>query len=121
MLSKEEVLEIISSCDPHNVQRAARLKELGISHREFYKSRRKYLEDERTQSNGDTGSFIQLGSGESFVPCSVTDLEKSINPGRRIHIPSEALTIECQTSRGGMVRISGRVSVEFMAVLVKSL
>lgn len=31
MLSKEQVLEIISYCDTHGVQRKARLQELGIS------------------------------------------------------------------------------------------
>ena len=52
MLSKEEVLEIISYCDSHKVQRSTRLKELGITHREFYKSRRNYLENEKSHSQG---------------------------------------------------------------------
>ena len=104
MLSKEEVLEIISYCDSHKIQRSVRLKELGITHWEFYKSRRKYLENEKSHPHEDSGSFIQLESGGGFVPCSVTEM-----------------TIECQTSRGGMVRINGKINAELLSVLVKNL
>ena len=54
MLSKEEVLEIISYCDSHKIQRSVRLKELGITHWEFYKSRRKYLENEKSHPHEDS-------------------------------------------------------------------
>lgn len=121
MLSKEEVLEIISYCDSHKIQRSTRLKELGITHWEFYKSRRKYLENEKSHPHEDSGSFIQLGSGGGFVPCSVTEMEKSLNPGRKLHASSESMTIECQTSRGGMMRINGKISTELLCALVKSL
>ena len=47
MLSKEEVLEIISYCDTHEVQRKTRLRELGITEWNFYKSRRQYLRQEK--------------------------------------------------------------------------
>ena len=43
MLSKEEVLEIISHCDSHKINYSDRLQELGISHWNFYKSRRNHL------------------------------------------------------------------------------
>ena len=48
MLSKEEVLGIITYCDSHNIKRSARLQELGISHWNFYKSRRHHLESEKS-------------------------------------------------------------------------
>ena len=47
MLSKEEVLEIISYCDTHGVQRKVRLRELGMTEWNFYKSRRQYLRQEK--------------------------------------------------------------------------
>lgn len=40
MLSKEQVLEIIAYFDDHGVQRKVRLRELGITEWNFYKSRR---------------------------------------------------------------------------------
>lgn len=40
MLSKEQVLEIIAYCDDHGVQRKVRLRKLGITEWNFYKSRR---------------------------------------------------------------------------------
>ncbi|MDE6295340.1 MAG: hypothetical protein K2M03_04670 [Muribaculaceae bacterium] len=121
MLSKEEVLEIISYCDSHKINRSDRLQELGISHWNFYKSRRHHLKAEKSYPQDNMGSFIQLKSSGEYVPSSVTAMEQSINPGRNLHTQSEAMTIECQTSRGGMVRISGKMSAELLAALVKSL
>lgn len=51
MLGKEEVLEIISYCNTHQIKRFDRLRELGISHWNFYKSRRHYLEAENRDLN----------------------------------------------------------------------
>lgn len=121
MLSKEEVLEIISYCDSHKINRSDRLQELGISHWNFYKSRRHHLKAEKLYPQDNMGSFIRLKSSGEYVPSSVTAMEQSINPGRNLHTQSEAMTIECQTSRGGMVRISGKMSAELLAALVKSL
>ena len=121
MLSKEEVLEIISYCDSHKITRSDRLQELGISHWNFYKSRRHHLKAEKSCPQDITGSFIQLKSSGEYVPSSVTAMEQSINPGRKLHTQSEVTTIECQPSRGGMVRISGKMSAELITALVKSL
>lgn len=121
MLSKEEVLEIISYCNNHGVTRRTRLMELGITHWEFYKSRRRHLEIEKSRSERTSGSFIQLISNGDYVPSSVTAMEKSINPGRELHRCPDILTIECQTSRGGMVRVNGKISPEQLSALVKSL
>ena len=121
MLSKEEVLEIISYCDFHKVNRSDRLQELGISHWNFYKSRRHHLKAEKSCPQESMGAFIQLKSSGEYVPSSVTEMERSINPGRKLHTQSETMTIECQTSRGGMVRISGKMSAELLTALVKSL
>ena len=121
MLSKEEVLEIISYCDTHRINRADRLHELGISHWNFYKSRRHHLEKEKSGPQDSPGSFIQLKSSGEFVPSSVTAMEKSINPDREPLRQSETLTVECRTVRGGMVRINGKINAELLAVLVKNL
>ena len=67
------------------------------------------------------GSFILLKSSGEHVPSSVTAMEQSINPGRKLHTQLEAKTIECQTGRGGVVRICGKMSAELLAVHVKSL
>lgn len=121
MLSKEQVLEIIGYCDTHGITRRDRLMELGITHWEFYKSRRRHLEAEKSHPQETSGSFIQLKSNGEYVPSSVTVMEQSINPGRALRRQSETLIIECQTSHGGMVRINGKISAELLSALVKSL
>ena len=120
MLSKEQVLEIIAYCDNHGVQRKVRLRELGITEWNFYKSRRKYLHQEKMGAEV-TGSFIQLESGGGFVPATVTEIERQINPGRQFIGKGEELTVECRTVRGGMVRINGKINTELLCALVKDL
>lgn len=120
MLSKEEVLEIISYCDTHGVQRKARLRELGVSEWIFYKSRRHYLHQERMDPES-CGSFVQLGSEGSLVPATVTEMERHVNPGRQSAPRGEELTVECRTVRGGMVRINGKLNAELLSALVRNL
>lgn len=120
MLSKEQVLEIISYCDTHGVQRKVRLQELGITEWNFYKSRRQYLRKESADPE-NVGSFIQLGAEGPLVPATVTEMERQVNPGRREALRSEDLTVECRTSRGGMVRINGKLNAELLAALVRNL
>ena len=120
MLSKEQLLEIISYCETHGVRRKDRLRELGISEWDFYKSRRRYLRQEKINPEC-AGSFIQLESGRGFVPATVTEMERRVNPcsiqgqsrsnpGRQGVGKGEELTVECRTSRGGMVRINGKLN-----------
>lgn len=120
MLSKEQVLDIIAYCDGHGVQRKVRLRELGISEWNFYKSRRQYLRQEKINAEAP-GTFIQLGSGGGFVPGTVTEMERQVNPGRQNVGKGEDLTVECQTIRGGMVRINGKINAELLCALIKNL
>lgn len=120
MLSKEQVLEIIAYCDNNRVQRKERLRELGITEWNFYKSRRQYLRQEKMSAE-TSGSFIQLEAGGGFVPATVTEMERQVNPGRQVVGKGEELTVECRTSRGGMVRINGKINAELLCALVKNL
>lgn len=120
MLSKEQVLEIIAYCDNHGVQRKVRLREPGITEWNFYKSRRQYLRQEKIGAE-TAGSFIRLESGGGFVPATVTEMERQINPGRQVVDKGEELTVECRTVRGGMVRINGNINAELLCALVKNL
>ena len=121
MLGKEEVLEIISYCDSHIIHRSDRLQELGICHWNFYISRHHHLKAAKSCPQDITLSFIQLKSSGEYVSTSVTAMEESINPGSKLHTQSGVMTIECQTSQGGMVRISGKIIAELITALVKSL
>lgn len=114
MLSKEQILEIISYCETHGVRRKDRLRELGITEWDFYKSRRRYLRQEKINPEC-AGSFIQLESGGGFVPATVTEMKRQVNPGRQSAGKGEELTVECRTSRGGMVRINGKLNAALSA------
>lgn len=120
MLSKEQVLEIISYCESHGVSRKVRLQELGIREWDFYESRRRYIDQEK-KAPESVGHFIQLGDGGDFVPSSVTELEGRFNIGKGKRTQAEDVIVECRTPRGGMLRISGRVSLDLIGALVREL
>lgn len=83
MLSKEEVLDIIAYCKENNVNRKDRLIELGLSEWSFYEARRRYLKEE-SESGKDEGHFIQLRSTGGFVHESMTEMEQTVNPCKRV-------------------------------------
>lgn len=120
MLSKEEVLDIISYCAENGISRKVRLKELGIPVWQFYYSRDRWLEKERSEPVGE-GKFIELRRNGRFVPASISQAEESVNP--RVSKPKEAedLRIELQTPRGGLMRISGKVSASFLSSILQTL
>ena len=119
MMTKEEVMDIVSYCKENKVTYEQRLKELGVSQWRFYNAKRKYLLMERDKP-AVAGRFIQLGPGRTFVPDSLTAMEGSENRTVK-NAESCELKIECQTSRGGMLRMSGKIPASMLAVLVQNL
>lgn len=122
MLTKEEVLDIISYCKEHGVARKDRLISLGISEWIFYKSRRRYLEQEASIPVKQ-GEFIQLQTSGAFVAPSVTKMEQHVNPGKKTHssIPEGCIDFECQTVRGGIMRIRGTLSIHQLTAIIQNL
>lgn len=121
MLSKEEVLDIIAYCKEHRIYRKDRLAQLGIGEWSFYEARRRYLKAE-SETGTTSGRFIQLRSSGGFVSDSVTEMEKSVNPDRNLtDNSSDELKIECQTPRGGMLRMSGRVTPALLSTLLQNI
>ncbi|MBD5268382.1 MAG: hypothetical protein HDS45_02115 [Bacteroides sp.] len=90
-----------------------------ISHWNFYKLRRHHLIAEKSCSTRYYRVVYPTEIKRRICPSSVTAMEKSINPGRKLHTQSEVMTIECPTSRGDMVRISGKMSAELITTLKK--
>lgn len=120
MLSKEEVLDIIAYCKENNVRRKDRLTELGIRGWSFYEARRRYLNEE-TEEGRNEGRFVQLRSTGEFVPESITEMERNINPGKRVRTEPVEMKIECQTPRGGILRMTGKIPREFLSVILQSI
>lgn len=117
MMTKEEVLEIVAYCKDRKMPYKTRLDELGASQWSFYEAKRRYRLQER-KSDTPKGEFLQLNSTGGFVPSSITELE-----GDKARATEEKgdLKIECQTARGGMLRIQGRIPSSMLAVLVQNL
>lgn len=120
MLSKEEVLDIIAYCKENNVNRKDRLAELGIGEWSFYEARRRYLKEE-IESGKNDGHFVQLRSTGGFVQESITEMERAVNPGKRVKSVPAEIKIECQTPRGGMLRMTGMITREFLSTILQSI
>ena len=87
MLSKEEVLEIISYCDSHKINRSDRLQELGISPWNFYKSRRHHLKAEKSSLQDSMGPFIQL------TICPKSFISRSLNKILRAYLAKMGVSL----------------------------
>ena len=87
MLSKEEVLDIISYCAEKGISRKVRLKELGIPVWQFYYSRDRWLEKERSEPVGE-GKFIELRRSGRFIPASVRPPKMPRPTGLQSYTPS---------------------------------
>ena len=121
MLTKEEVLEIISYCKQNGVLRKDRLDQLGISKWTFYKSRSFYLRDE-SESGEKPGSFIELNRGGGVVPATVTEMEKAVNPRKvRQAQTGSQMQIECRTPRGGLLRITGNIAPSVIVGIMQNI
>ena len=119
MMTKEDVMDIIAYCKQNKVTYDKRLKELGLSQWRFYDAKRRYLLMERDKP-GVRGKFVQLASSGTFVPDSLTEMEGEESRTKK-NIEASELKIECQTSRGGMLRMSGKIPASMLAVLVQNL
>lgn len=120
MLSKEEVLDIIAYCKENNVNRKDRLSELGIGEWSFYEARRRYLKEEAELGMAE-GRFVLLRSTGGFVQESITEMERAVNPGKRVKSEPTEIKIECQTPRGGIFRMTGEISREFLSTILQSI
>ncbi len=69
---------------------------------------------------GAPGNFIQLGDNGSYVQDNITAME---GKARAKYGPkaSGEINIECRTVRGGLLRMSGAITAETLAVLVQNL
>lgn len=63
MITREEVLEIISYCESKQISYKTRLQELGLPAWKFYDAKRRYMGHE-----DNDGEFLELLSGNQFFP-----------------------------------------------------
>lgn len=122
MLSKEQILDIISYCKNNKISRKDRLKELGLSPWSFYQSRKKYLALE-ARSGSNVGEFVRLSSTGEYVSDSVTGMEREVSPGKNIHSGegNGTVSIECRTVGGGMFRLHGVVTPAMLTSIIQNL
>jgi hypothetical protein len=121
MLSKEEVLEIMSLCKASGMTCKQKLRELGVSEWRYYSARRYYLQEER-ESGSKSGEFIELSQTGQVVPAQVSEMKKMM-PRSNNHKASNGseIKIECQTAKGNLFRMSGRITPAILSVLLESL
>jgi hypothetical protein len=117
MMTREEVAEIINYCQTNQITYKARLQELGIPAWRFYESKAKYAEEEASEKS--QGSFLQLRSGDGFVPMP----SFAAKPGQRSRTKRQSdgprnLSVELRTSNGTMMRISGEMDTRALQSII---
>ena len=116
-MTREEVAEIINYCQTTQVTYKARLQELGIPTWKFYDAKAKYAEEEASEKS--QGSFLQLRSGDGFVPMP----SFAAKPGQRSRTKRQSagprnLSVELRTSNGAMMRISGEMDTRVLQSII---
>ena len=117
MLSKEEVALIESYSEEQHVSLSSSLREFGISSRQYYRAKHKYLEEQDGETSGE---FIQLSPESAYVsnPIKRRRAVKS-KPTSDAVVPS--MTIELHTTDGSSLLIQGVVSLQHFGLLLESL
>ena len=122
MLTREEVLSIEDYCSENKITHKARLAELGIQFWDFYKSKKKYREED--SSSGDSsGQFVQLSSGRCVpgrMPAARTPGRAGKQEKQTSSSPESYLTIELQTRCGTAMRIQGMMTPDYIKELISA-
>lgn len=121
MLSKEEVIEIVTYCKDHGVAYNSRCRELNIAQWRFYESKRYYKSQEKKSVS--IGEFIQLHSGGPLQPGSLNQIEgKSLKGSvKKGGQQSGVMSLELQTRGGTTLRLYGEMTPAILHELVQSL
>ena len=117
MMTREEVAEIISYCQTNKITYKARLQELGIPTWKFYDAKAKYADEEVSENS--QGAFLQLRSGDSFVPMP----SFAAKPGQKSRSKRQtdeprSLSVELRTPNGTMMRISGGMDTKALQSII---
>lgn len=112
-------MEVVAYCQDHSKNYKEGTADLGVPLWDFYRSKSRIRREERLLP-AENDKFIQLGDGGSIVPDNLTAME---GKGRSKYGPkaSGEINIECRTVRGGLLRMSGTITAETLAVLVQNL
>ena len=107
MMTKEDVAQVVAYCDENNVSQKQRLEELGIPAWKFYDTKRKYA---TKQGNDNSGEFLQLTSGASFLPNPIKPSRSRSARQKTSERSTVEVSIELRTPTGTMMRISGNLT-----------
>jgi hypothetical protein len=114
MMTEEEVAEIVSYCEGHEMSFKKRLEELGIPLWKFYDSKRRYAPKEEDGK----GEFLQLMDTGGFF--SANPIKPSRSRGKAPQEQPSHLSIEMKTPNGTMMRIEGEMSQSILQTIIRA-
>lgn len=118
-MTKEEVLQVVSYCQQHNVTYSSYLSQHGIPKWKFYKSKCKYIAEE--EKAGRTGEFVQLVPGEPALPIDLSAYESRRGRQKKKPVVREELKLEVRCPSGKVLRLQGDLSADQLRELIKAL
>lgn len=105
MMTKEEVIQVITYCKEKGISYKQHLSELGVKPWYFFDAKRKYAPKQEPE---DAGGFLQLVSGgETFLPDPIKPARSRSSKQKEADKGAVAVSIELRTSTDTMMRISG--------------
>jgi hypothetical protein len=109
MILDEQIIEIENYCREHGVTREQRIKETGIDRNQYYRIKKKLIEE---NNNLTSGKFLQLSStGEIFQQGEMFPIKKK-KSSKSTPASASYLTIEIRNEKGAAMRIQGELGAE---------
>lgn len=120
MLSKEDLAAVISYCQENALTYKDGMKEFGIPEHVFYRSKRRYMEEEKQSACGE---FLQLTPGSEMVSSPLSQLRAGgkDRTGKAIKNVSSKLNIELKTPSGILMRVSGEMTGDMPGVIIRNI
>lgn len=119
-IPREEVARKVAYCNEMGIPFKYRVEELGYSIWDFYRSRRKYAQQQKQEAQN--GEFVQLITGESgLIPESsfASTIKRSPKKSEFTNISSN-LTVDLRTPAGTVIRIQGEINDSLLESIIKA-
>ena len=121
MLTREQILEIDHYCAEHKMSLEARMDEIGVPHHQYYRWKKKYRDEDAAGIGPESGSFVQLTPGGTFVPPMMSPTRTSGKSSNKVDgAEASYLTVELRTASGTTMRIQGCLSAAHLREIISA-
>lgn len=118
-MTREQVAEIITYCNEKGITYKTRLAELGIAQWRFYEFKRRYAEEQESDTKS-IGEFLQLTTGDGLVPMPSFSPKAGRKSKENKGAKPQMMSVELRMPNGTMMRIQGEMSLQYLQAIIQA-